>query len=402
MLKELEKQSQIIKFKYKLKKLAIITTHPIQYNAPIFKLLSERKNVQIKVFYTWEDSKNGIFDKNFGRNIKWDIPLLEGYDYQFVKNTSKEQGTHHFKGMINPDLNIEIVKWGANAVLIFGWSFQSHFSAMRYFKKKIPIYFRGDSTLIDEIPGLKTILRRLWLKFVYHYVDYAFYVGTNNKNYYLKHGLTEKQLIFAPHAIENERFYDNEGVNESLAKAWKKELGIEDEDLVFLYAGKFIKKKDPLILLNAANQLNKDKFKFIFAGNGELENRMEKLATDNKNIKFLPFQNQSKMPILYRLGDVFVLPSKGPNETWGLAVNEAMASGKAILVSDKVGCAIDLVKNGENGYVFKALEINSLIEKINCFNKDNILRLCENSKKTIDEFNFENIATAIEIRINQI
>ena len=60
------------------------------------------------------------------------------------------------------------------------------------------------------------------------------------------------------------------------------------------------------------------------------------------------------MPAVYRLGTIFVLPSIGANETWGLAVNEAMACGCAILVSDRVGCATDLVRNGENGYIFKA------------------------------------------------
>ncbi len=58
------------------------------------------------------------------------------------------------------------------------------------------------------------------------------------------------------------------------------------------------------------------------------------------------------MPILYRLGNVFCLPSKGPGETWGLAVNEAMASSRPVIVSNKVGCAADLVSEGANGYLF--------------------------------------------------
>ncbi len=385
-----------------MKKLAIISTHAIQYNAPVFKLLSERKNILIKVFYTWENSKDGIFDKKFGRQIKWDIPLLEGYDYQFVKNTSLDHGTHHFKGMINPDLNQKITSWGAQAVLIYGWNFNSHFKAMRYFKKKIPVYFRGDSTLIDEVPGLKTILRRLWLKIVYRYVDYAFYVGANNKNYYLKHGLTGKQLIFAPHAIDNKRFTDLNGEYESQAIKWRKELNIVDDDIVFLYTGKFENKKDPIILIKAATLINNAKLKFIFVGNGDLEDEMKSMASENPNIFFLPFQNQSIMPVVYRLGDVFVLPSKGPNETWGLSVNEAMACGRPVLVSNKVGCAIDLVKNGENAYIFEAKNLNDLIVKINCFTKDNISRLGGCSKEIIKEYNFENIANAIETEINQI
>jgi len=377
-----------------LKKLAIISTHPIQYNAPVFKLLAERKHIEVKVFYTWENSKDGVFDKKFNRTIKWDIPLLEGYEYQFVKNTSKDQGTHHYKGMINPGLHSEIEMWNADAVLIFGWSFHSHFRAMRYFKGKIPVYFRGDSTLLDEVPGLKTLLRRIWLRFVYRFVDFALYVGTNNKNYYLKHGLDKKKLIFAPHAVENERFYNQGGNFDHRLKELRKELKIADDDIVVLFAGKFIPIKDPLILINAANKINNVKFKFIFAGNGELENEMKNLALKNKNIHFLPFQNQSNMPILYRLGDVFVLCSS--SETWGLSVNEAMASERAVLCSDKAGCAVDLVKDNENGFIFKAGDLISLLDKLNKFAKDSVHHFGQYSMKQIKEYSHEKICTAVE------
>jgi glycosyltransferase involved in cell wall biosynthesis len=384
-----------------MKKLAIITTHPIQYNAPVFKLLTERKKIGIKVFYTWENSKDGVFDIKFNQNIKWDIPLLEGYEYEFVKNTSKKQGSHGYKGIINPDLNKQIEKWGANAVLIFGWNFHSHLRAMRYFKGKIPVFFRGDSTLIDEKPGIKTILRRTFLKFIFRKIDFAFYVGTNSKDYFIKHGLKEKNLVHALHAIDNERFIDSGGKYVSEAIQWQQDLGIKKEDIVFLYAGKFESKKDPEILIQAANHLNSDKYKFIFAGDGILKNQLCEMANNNINIVFLPFQNQSIMPVLYRLCHVFVLPSKGPNETWGLGVNEAMACSRAILVSDKVGGAPDLVQNGKNGYIFKAGDIEDLVKKLRRFNKENCITFGNNSLQQIQSYSFTNIAHAIELAINK-
>lgn len=379
-----------------MKKLAIISTHPIQYNTPIFRLLAQRNIIQIKVFYTWENSKDGFFDKKFNQQIKWDIPLLDGYDYRFVKNTATNQGTHHKKGIINPALNAEIEEWGANALLVYGWNFDSHFKAMHYFKGKIPVLFRGDSTLLDEVPGIKTILRRIALRFVYRYIDYAIYVGTNNKNYYLKHGISEKQLIFAPHAIDNERFYDRNKEFENRASEWKKELKIEKDDLVFLFAGKFEPKKDPLLLLKAAKKMGRPNFKFIFAGDGELKTEMIDEAGNSANIIFLPFQNQTQMPVLYRLADIFVLPSKGPNETWGLAINEAMACGKAVLVSNKVGGAIDLVKNGENGHIFEAANLDDLIKQANNFTKKTAVSYGEYSLKIIENHNFTKFCVALE------
>ncbi|MBN2891864.1 MAG: glycosyltransferase family 4 protein [Bacteroidales bacterium] len=375
-----------------MRKLAIIITHPIQYYSPLFKLLAERNKIQIKVFYTWEQSKEKVFDQKFGREIKWDIPLLDGYDYAFVKNISKNPGSGTFNGVVNPTLISEIEEWKANAILVFGWNHHSHFKAMRYFKGKIPVYFRGDSTLIDEVSGIKTVLRRIWLKFVYRYVDFAFYVGQNNKKYFIKHGLKEEQLIFAPHAVDNQRFFDVFGEYLQKSQKWRKELGLSEKDIVFLFVGKFENKKNPLLLIEASKYFLQ--YKFLFVGNGELEKEMRVNA--GENVLFLPFQNQSLMPIVYRLGDVFVLPSKGPGETWGLAVNEAMACGKPILVSDNVGCAVDLIENGENGFVFKSVNVSDFVEKIKLF-ENNLVFFGEKSLKKIGDWSFKKIADAFEI-----
>ncbi|MBN1250744.1 MAG: glycosyltransferase family 4 protein [Bacteroidales bacterium] len=379
-----------------MKKLAIITTHPIQYNAPLFRLISERNKIKIKVFYTWQQSENKVFDEKFGREIKWDIPLLEGYEYTFVKNIAKKPGSAKFYGIQNPTLIKEIKKWNADAILFFGWHHQSHFKAIRYFKNKIPVYFRGDSTLLDEKKGIKTILRRIWLKSVYHFIDIAFYVGTNNKNYYLKHGLKEKQLIFAPHSIDNERFSVKKNEYSEKAKKWRLELGYKEQDIVLQFVGKFENKKSPLFLLQVAKELKN--FKFLFVGNGELEQKLKEKSKNLKTVQFLPFQNQSLMPVVYRLADIFILPSI--SETWGLAVNEAMACGIPVIVSNKVGCAIDLVKNNENGFVFKSGNLEDLIEKINKFDAKNLKEFKENSKIQIQKWNYLNIAKIIESTIN--
>lgn len=381
-----------------MKKLAVVITHPIQYYSPLFKLIAERNKIKIKVFYTWSQAKQEFFDEKFGKKISWDIPLLEGYEYEFIENTAKKPDVNGFFGLDNPELIPELKKYNADAILIFGWNHKSHFQAMRYFKGKIPVLFRGDSHLLDEVQGIKTLLRRNWLRFVYRYVDYAFYVGTHNKEYYLKHGLTEKQLIFAPHAIDNERFYDKDGSYQSQADSWKKELDIAEDDTVYLFAGKFEPKKAPIFLLKTFMQLKDKNKKLIFVGNGILEEEMREIA--DERVIFLPFQNQSKMPVVYRLADYFVLPSIF-NETWGLAVNEAMASERAVLVSDKVGCSIDLVKNDYNGYVFKSQNTESLIRLLKTTDKIKAKELGYNSKNIIPNWSFEKIAESIENFLNE-
>jgi glycosyltransferase involved in cell wall biosynthesis len=98
----------------------------------------------------------------------------------------------------------------------------------------------------------------------------------------------------------------------------------------------------------------------IFVGNGEIESELKGQADRYDNVHFLPFQNQSLMPVVYRLGNAFVLPSQRPGETWGLALNEAMATGRAIIASSKVGGARDLVQPGTNGWVFESGDLDAL------------------------------------------
>lgn len=380
------------------KRLAIVTTHPIQYNAPWFRLLAKSKNVVLHVFYTWSQSAAGAkFDPGFGKVIEWDIPLLEGYEYTFVENTSDDSGTHHFKGIVNPDLNRLIKDWQPDAILVFGWSFKSHLSCMRYFHKKVPIIFRGDSTLLDENGGIKQMLRRIFLKWVYRYIDFALYVGSNNKKYFEVHGVKQSQLIFAPHAIDNDRFVDTDGKFSEQAAAWRYELGFKKDDIVVLFAGKLEPKKSPAIILELAHRLSSMQFKFLLIGNGIMEQGLKHSAEKLDNVKFLDFQNQSNMPAVYRLADIFLLPSIGPGETWGLAVNEAMACGKPVIVSDKVGCATDLVINAENGYMFSAGNANDLENRLLlCLDLEKLKLMGQHSLKEIKKWNFNAIVDSID------
>jgi len=115
-------------------------------------------------------------------------------------------------------------------------------------------------------------------------------------------------------------------------------LGIDPLAKVFLFAGKLETKKQPIELAEAFASLP-SRAHLIYVGSGMLEDELKKRFDSNPNIHFVGFQNQSKMPIWYRVADVFCLPSRGPGETWGLAVNEALACGCYAIVSNRVGCA---------------------------------------------------------------
>lgn len=390
-----------------MKKIAIITSHPIQYNAPLFAMLSKRRLIDIKVFYTWgKDVLNKKYDPGFNKIIEWDIPLLEGYEYTFVNNIAANPGSHHFKGIDNPTLIDEVKNWGASAVLVYGWSFKSHLKLMRYFHGKIPVLFRGDSISTALPNPIKNVLRNLFLRWIYKHVDVAFYVGTKNKNYFKKNGLLPHQLIFAPHAVDNQRFIDS-SINRTNSSNWRNQLGISVSDITILFVGKFEPKKDPQILKKAFFEVSQPGIHLIYVGNGVLESELKDGIVDAANIHFIDFQNQQKMPEVYALADLVVLPSRGPGETWGLAINEAMAAGKAVLVSDACGCAEDLVEESLNGYIFKHGDVSDLVNKLKILtsNKEILQKMGTRSADKISNWSLQEVATSIEktcIKLNAI
>ena len=379
------------------KKLAIVTTHPIQYNAPWFRLLQETGKVELMVFYTWgQVATEQKFDPGFGKAVQWDIPLLEGYQFTFVENIATAPGSHHRKGIINPSLNKKIEEWKADAILVFGWNFVSHLKCIRYFHKNIPVLFRGDSTLLDETKGMKAFIRRIILKWVYSKVDIALYVGTNNRKYFLAHGLKPMQLVFAPHAIDNRRFAVPGETYQQKALLLRRQIGIESADIVLLFVGKLEKKKNPFFLIELLKRHTNPRLKVVIVGNGDLEPALKKAATSDKRVILMDFQNQQQMPVIYRVADLVFLPSTGPGETWGLVLNEAMACGKAIVASSKVGGAIDLIEE-QNGLMLDfddTTAIDGFIEKA-LQNSFVLKQMGLQSEEKIKQYSFDNIVSGV-------
>lgn len=337
-------------------RLAILCTHPIQYFSPVFRALTEQGDLQVRVFYGWQGAIEKTLDRGFAQEFAWDIPLLEGYDFEFVPNTAREPGSHHFRGIDLPTLGERVERWQPNALLVYGWCYKAHLKALRHFHGKMPILFRGDSTLLGERPGWRRWARRRILRWVYGHVDVALYVGEHNRRYFEAHGLRDRRLVFAPHAVDNDRFAAEDGA--AAPGGCRQEVNIPRDAMVILFVGKLEANKAPELLLRAFRSVSGDALRLVFVGSGPLEDELR--AQADERVTFLGLKNQSEMPRAYRLADCVVLPSR--NETWGLALNEAMACGRAVAASDHVGAAADLIQPGRNGWVFAANDENAIRE----------------------------------------
>ena len=219
-----------------MKRLAILSTHPIQYNAPLFRMLAQEESIDLKVFYS-KKTEQVRFDKDFGQEVTWDVPLTEGYLNESFD--AKEKAGRN-------QLMASIESFNPSALLVYGWNFDGHLAAMRHFHGSVPVWFRGDSTLLDPLPFWKRTLRKLSLNWVYRFVDRAFYVGQANKRYFLWCGLKEDQLTYAPHAVDNEFFMADDERRKREALDIRQELGIDAEATVFLFAGNW-KPKNSLL-----------------------------------------------------------------------------------------------------------------------------------------------------------
>ncbi len=400
--------------KNKKYKLAILTAHPVQYQAPLLKKMAENPQIDLTVYFCWDFGvKEAGFDAQFGKKIKWDIPVLEGYNFKFLKNYSLKPSSD-FWGQINFGIIREIINNKYDAVLIFGWnSFTNWLAFLTAFLTKTPVFLRGESPLNQELSKskLKIRIKKIILGWLFLKVSAFLYIGEENKKFYQFYGVPDNKLFFTPYAVDNKRFIEAAEKLKNKKYELREKLKIGKNDAVILFVGKLIEKKRPIDLLKAFEMLN-TKYKIlntslVFVGDGALRPELENYVKKNNipNIHFVGFKNQTELPEYYTMADVFILPS-GVGETWGLVVNEAMCFGLVIIISDVLGCGLDLIKNGENGYIFPLGDVEKLAEYLKelAGNSKKIKLFGEKSFKIIQNYSFQKdidgILSALE-KINQ-
>ena len=390
-------------------KIGFLVSHPIQYFSPLFKKITALKNVELTVYYCSKGGDKNIYDQGFGKNIKWDIPLLEGYRYKFLKNYSFSPTI--FKtptGLINLGISKEIFREKYDIFIVHGWHYITHWLAIASaLLSKTPLLLRGDSPLNQEIlkTQWKITIKKLCFKFLFKYISGFLAVGSENRKFCEFYGLEKEKIFYAPYAVDNKRFIDEYEQLKNKKEEIKKKIGISSEKTIFMFSGKLIDKKRPKDLLVAYERIDSDNKTLIFVGDGALKEELKIYAKQNhiKDTFFVGFKNQTELYDYYSVADVLVLPS-GIGETWGLVVNEAMCFNLAIVVSDMVGCGPDLVKNGSNGFIFKTGDIKDLTTRLEMFiNNQNLKKqMGIKSKEIISKWDYNKNIEELEKAINSI
>ncbi|MCB1609826.1 MAG: glycosyltransferase family 4 protein [Xanthomonadales bacterium] len=337
--------------------LLVIATHPIQYQAPLFRALAASGICLTVGFLDLPDpSRQGV---GFAVGFSWDVPLTEGFSWVKLDGIVADGAmANTFGGRRWRRPIVEVRKHSPDAVMVMGWNQLGLLQAWLAAKWcGIPLIVRGDSNAKRGRPRWKRWLHRLLLSLPLRYVA----VGASNTKFYLDSGVPTNAIALAPHFVDN-TFFSSRAASCNRASERAKR-GASPEDFCILFAGKFESKKRPADLLAAVASLPVEaraRIHILMVGAGPLEADLRLQAEAvGLRVSWAGFLNQTEIPAAYAAADVLVLPSDN-GETWGLVVNEAMACGVPAIVSDQVGCADDLVRHGQTGLVFPMGDIPAL------------------------------------------
>lgn len=340
-----------------LPRVAVVTSHPIQYHAPWFRGLAEV--FELQVFYAHRPDAAGQARAGYGVAFDWDVDLLSGYPHRFLRNVSRQPDVFHFGGCDTPELAHELERGGYDALIVTGWYLKSYWQAIRAARRLgLPVLVRGDSQLGTRRPLLHRLAKKVAYRGLMRSFDGFLVVGQRNREYLLHYGAPAERFYPVPHFVDNAWFAERCAAAAPDRERLRASLGAAPGERLVLFVGRFIDVKRPLDLVRALGRLRERgvAVRGVLVGAGPLEQAIRAEADRVGAVLSLPgFKNQGALPSLYGAADCLALTSD--SESWGLVINEGMACGLPAAVSARVGAAPDMVHEGRTGSVFEVGDV---------------------------------------------
>jgi len=384
-------------------KLAILTSHPIQYYAPLYKKLASHPRIDLMAYYCSDHGVTVKLDPGFGIPFKWDTPLLEGYPYKFLRNISPRPGVTTFWGLINPGIIKEIFKGDYDGIVVQGYMLATNWIAyLAAWVMGTPVLFRGETEGFLPRPWWLRMIKWPILKILFAGTRAFLTIGSASASLYSDYGVPKERLFLTPYSIDNDYFMEKRECHQPKKDSIKEELGIFREKVVILFSGKLIERKRPLDLLKAFEKVEeREKAALIFIGDGEQNSMLGDYCRERniEDVYFLGFKNQSELGRLYAVADLLVLPSIF--ETWGLVINELMCYGVAIVATNMVGSSFDIVSHGGNGFIYPAGDVTALTEILSKLISNERLRTMM-GKKSLEIISMWNYDACVEGILNAL
>jgi glycosyltransferase involved in cell wall biosynthesis len=377
-------------------RLAYYVSHPIQYQAPLLRRIAQDPEIDFEVFFGSDFSLHAHAERNFGRTVHWDVDLLGGYKHEFLPQVWKAKGT----GPLSPfnyGLGRRLRERKFDALWVHGYVRPTNLLAMAEgFRAGLPVLVRDEA----HLQGRQTVAHYERLKraiAAWQVRNGAMYlaIGSANAAYYRALGVPDDRIAIMPYAVDNGRFQHQAAAAAERVDGLRRELNLEPQRPVILYAGKFIPVKGVDLLIRAYSRLprhNGEPWPYlVLVGGGPLRAGLEQLALQCgvPGVRFAGFQNQTELPAYFCLSSVLAMPSN--YEPWGLIVNEAMSCARPAIVSDVAGCAPDLIEDGVTGYRFRSGDVDGLADALHKSTRDpeHAKAMGQASSKRISTWDYE-------------
>ena len=379
-------------------RLAYLVTHPIPYQVPLLRRLSADPDIDLTVFFENDFSLHQHYDLEFNREITWDVPLTGGYKHVVLPYRALPRGEPStFWRPFNSGLGKHLSQGKFDAFWVHGYNRSHHLQAMVAAKMRgLKVLLRDEtSAMARDRSAMRSLVKTSLFTFLRRIIDGYLTIGSRNEQHYQELGLDRRRMFRVCYTVDNPWFQARIAEVAGRREELRRSLGLEPGRPIALYVAKLIARKQPFDLLNAfANLEGREEAGrpyLLMAGDGDLMPQAQAFVRDRKlsSVKLLGFQNQRELAALYDLCDLFVLPSQ--REAWGLVVNEVMNAGRAVITSDRVCAAADLVHDGHNGHVYRFADVDQLTQQMRaCLSsREQLAAMGRESRRIIDTWDYE-------------
>ena len=346
------------------KKIAIYATNASQYHVPIYKALNARQNIDLTVLYASDVGIESFYDEQSNAHIEWDIDLSAGYKYELFKNLSSRKNRGFFRA-INLGIISYLILNKYDLILIQGYNTLT--SWLVFFTSKIMGYkiaWRGEAIIPKDnqrTPFFK--FKSFILQNYFRCFDHIFYSCNGNKLYLEQFISDQRKMSLFPCAVDNDYFHKIKKENKHKRDDLRKYYSIRHDEIVLLFAARFIERKRPYDLINALKDIDDKKLVVLFCGDGPERERMEKEASKlSVRSIFTGFLNQNQLAKHYLISDIYTILSE--YDASPKTLNEALNFGLPVIASDMLGNAEDLILENENGFIVSVGDIDEIKYKL--------------------------------------
>jgi glycosyltransferase involved in cell wall biosynthesis len=352
-------------------RLVVVALHPIQYQAGLWRSIARHPRVDVDVVYLDTVGIDGSIDPTLNAPMKWDMPLLEGYRHEFVRNFSPFRFTP-IVNRVNPGLYRRLRAGQWDAMIVHGYlSISNWIALLAAVRSHTPVIYRGEGSMRGgdrfDRPGVNQIKRFLNARFL-RACEAIAYSSEDNREYSISRGAPVERLFPMPCAVDNEQLMAMAAQARPRAE-WRRLYGIPDTAQLVVTVGRFAEHKrvgDTIEGLASAPLRERHDVHLAIIGDGPLRADLERAAAASgvgDRIHFLGFLNQPAVVEAILASELFLLASSQGDPS-PKALSEALCLGRAAVCSDGVGTCYDLIEPGRNGDVFPRCDPSALSRSV--------------------------------------